>query len=88
MDVEEFFAPERVRRAVAECLGKDPADVGEDDNLMEHGLDSLRMMRLTSLWQGQGVEIPFDALAEAPTVTAWSALLSRHARTTTAARPR
>lgn len=88
MDVEEIFAPERVRRAVAECLGRDPADVGEDDNLIEHGLDSLRMMRLASLWQGQGVEIPFDLLAEAPTVTAWSALLSRHARAATAPRSR
>lgn len=80
MDVEELFAPEPVLRAVADCLGMDPAEVGEDDNLMEHGLDSLRMMTLASRWQGQGVEIPFDVLAEAPTVAAWSALLTRHAR--------
>lgn len=88
MDMEELFAPERVRRAVAECLGKDPADVGEDDNLIEHGLDSLRMMTLASRWHDQGVEIPFDLLAEAPTVTAWSVLLSRYARAATAPRPR
>ena len=86
MDVEELFAPEPVRRAVAECLRMDPAEVGEDDNLMEHGLDSLRMMTLASRWQGQGVEIPFDVLAEAPTVTAWSALLTRHARAAAQAR--
>lgn len=80
VDVDQFFDPEPVRRAVAECLGRDPADVGEDDNLMEHGLDSLRMMALASLWQCQGVEIPFDRLAETPTVAAWSSLLSQCAR--------
>lgn len=64
-----------LRAAVAELLGVEPGAVGDDDNLLELGVDSIKLMALASRWQRYGVEVPFADLAEQPTVAAWSKLL-------------
>ncbi|MCT7660376.1 non-ribosomal peptide synthetase [Mycobacterium deserti] len=65
-----------VRDEVAELLGVSPDDVDPDADLIASGLDSIRMMSLSGRWRKQGIDINFAALAEAPTVAAWTALVA------------
>lgn len=61
---------------VAELLGVSPDEVDPNADLIASGLDSIRMMSLSGRWRKQGIDINFAALAENPTVAAWSALVA------------
>ncbi|MDU7391667.1 isochorismatase [Atlantibacter hermannii] len=52
----------------------------DDENLIDFGLDSVRMMALASRWRQVHPDIDFVMLAKKPTIDAWWALLSRDAR--------
>ncbi len=67
---------EAVRARIAEVLGVSPADIADEDNLLDHGLDSMRVMSLVEGFQSAGVEVSFADLAEHPTVARWAALVS------------
>jgi mycobactin phenyloxazoline synthetase len=67
---------ETVRAEVAELLGVSPDAVDPDADLIASGLDSIRMMSLSGRWRKLGLDINFAALAENPTVAAWSRLLA------------
>ena len=75
---EKRTAP-HVRREVAEMLGVSTDSVDPDADLIASGLDSIRMMSLSGRWRKQGIDINFAALAENPTVAAWSALVAERA---------
>ncbi|MGW1373482.1 phosphopantetheine-binding protein [Streptomyces sp. NPDC002446] len=61
---------------VADCLGEDPADIPLDENLVDYGLDSIRIMTLIERWRSDhGVEAAFVDLAERPAIDAWARLL-------------
>ncbi|WP_017589679.1 non-ribosomal peptide synthetase [Nocardiopsis ganjiahuensis] len=64
---------ETVREQVAEVLGT--RAFTDTDDLFEHGLDSLGMIRLSGAWREKGFDVTFEDLAAVPTVAAWSALL-------------
>ena len=64
---------ETVREQVAEVLGT--KGFTDTDDLFEHGLDSLGMIRLSGAWRENGFDITFEDLSAVPTVAAWSALL-------------
>ena len=49
----------------------------DDENLIDYGLDSVRMMALAARWRKVHGDIDFVMLAKNPTVDAWWALLSR-----------
>lgn len=66
-----------VREEVAELLGVSPDEVDPNADLIASGLDSIRMMSLSGRWRKQGMDINFAALAENPTVAAWSALVAQ-----------
>lgn len=56
----------------------DESDEPEDDeNLIDYGLDSVRMMALASRWRKVHGDIDFVMLAKEPTLDAWWTLLSR-----------
>ncbi|HAZ53485.1 MAG TPA: isochorismatase, partial [Franconibacter helveticus] len=56
----------------------DESDEPEDDeNLIDYGLDSVRMMALAARWRKTHGDIDFVMLAKNPTLDAWWALLSR-----------
>lgn len=78
MGVGETGAPtdRTVREEVAELLGVGPDEVDPNADLIASGLDSIRMMSLSGRWRKQGIDINFAALAENPTVAAWSALVA------------
>ncbi|MFI8949963.1 phosphopantetheine-binding protein [Streptomyces sp. NPDC053750] len=67
---------EKIRADVADCLGEDPADIPVDENLVDHGLDSVRVMALLERWRREhGVTAGFADLAERPAIEAWAPLL-------------
>jgi aryl carrier-like protein len=57
---------EELRAFVGELLGEVP---GEDDDLLEQGMDSIRLMTLADR-----LEVDFADLAERPTLRAWGEL--------------
>ncbi|QSQ26364.1 isochorismatase family protein [Pyxidicoccus parkwayensis] len=67
----------KLRTDVAELLQVSPADLLDDENLLERGLDSIRIMSLVERWRSAGTEVTFVELAERPSLTDWYALLSR-----------
>ncbi|MBY8880278.1 phosphopantetheine-binding protein [Actinacidiphila acidipaludis] len=76
---------DEVRGAVAAVLRVAPSLIGDDTNLVDLGLDSLRMMRLTGRWRRGGRKADFHVLTAEPTVRAWARHLNDQAVTTTAA---
>jgi aryl carrier-like protein len=64
---------EQIRIDVADCLGEDPADIPLDENLVDYGLDSVRVMALLERWRrDHGVTADFADLAERPAIEAWA----------------
>ncbi|AKL13110.1 TPA: isochorismatase [Kluyvera intermedia] len=51
----------------------------DDENLIDYGLDSVRMMALAARWRKVHGDIDFVMLAKNPTIDAWWTLLSREA---------
>jgi bifunctional isochorismate lyase/aryl carrier protein len=81
MTMTELLTLDRVRADVAELLYQDPAEIADTADLVESGLDSIRIMTLVERWRTDaGVRISFVELAESPTVAAWWTLLSAHLR--------
>ncbi|WP_243711143.1 amino acid adenylation domain-containing protein [Actinomadura sp. KC216] len=75
---------EDLHAALEEVLGE-PA--GADDNLIELGMDSIRLMQLTGRLRRRGVEIRFAELAERPTLAGWWALLAEKGQVEASAGP-
>ena len=67
---------EQVRQDVAELLQASATEMEEEENLLDRGLDSIRLMSLVERWRRTGAEISFVTLAEKPTLNAWYALLA------------
>lgn len=67
---------ERIRRDVAELLADD-LPLADEENLLDRGLDSIRMMTLVERWSGAGAEVTFPDLAEHPTIAGWWELLKK-----------
>ncbi|SEN20065.1 phosphopantetheine-binding protein [Actinacidiphila rubida] len=63
---------DEVRNTVAAVLKVAPGRIGDDTDLVELGLDSLRMMRLTGRWRRSGLTVDFPTLTAEPTVRAWA----------------
>ncbi|MFI6348281.1 phosphopantetheine-binding protein [Streptomyces sp. NPDC050560] len=67
---------DQIRRDVADSLGEDPRDIPVDENLVDYGLDSVRIMALLERWRrDHGVAAAFVDLAERPALDAWAPLL-------------
>ena len=64
-----------VRQKVAEALGISESEIGDADDLIELGLDSIRIMKIAGGWRKQGHRLNFAQLAAEPTVAAWAARL-------------
>lgn len=75
MPTEEPLTVDSIRSDVADILGRSAAAIGDDDNLLVAGLDSIRLMTLSARWREAGSEVSFADLARKPTVRRWSELL-------------
>lgn len=67
---------ELMRQAIAAELGLPAEKVGNDDDLIRCGIDSIGIMRLANVWRRSGVEIKFAALIQQPNLAAWWELAS------------
>ncbi|KAF1016856.1 MAG: Vibriobactin-specific isochorismatase [Stenotrophomonas maltophilia] len=62
---------EQMRADVARMLDCTPDQIGDDDNLMDLDLDSMRMLGLVLAWSNAGVPLEFAQLAEYSTLRGW-----------------
>ncbi len=65
-----------LRQQILLLLDEDSEDMGNDENLIDYGLDSVRIMELATRWRKIRGDIDFIALARNPTIDSWWALLS------------
>lgn len=68
---------ELVKDEVAKLLGE-KIEFTEEDNLIELGLNSLQIMRLTNKWRRYKVKITFAELISGPTLKNWWKLISKN----------
>lgn len=73
--VSPCFDEESIRFAIQDIL-KGSVDFGATENLISLGLDSLKIMRLATLWRKEGAAVDFASLMESPTLEAWVNLLN------------
>lgn len=72
--------PEALRTLVARLLGVNATELDPQDNLLDWGLDSIRIMSLLERFRRAGCELSFTTLAEQATLAAWWALLQAPTR--------
>lgn len=58
-------------REVAAMIEMPASDLHLDDNLIDMGLDSIRLMSLVTRWRQQGLSPEFTRLAERPAIRDW-----------------
>jgi bifunctional isochorismate lyase/aryl carrier protein len=69
------IAPEK---HVADLLDVPADQLGDEANLLDHGLDSIRMISIVDELRAAGVEVNSADLVEQPTLTHWRTVLSGH----------
>lgn len=67
---------EDLQAQIAEVLGEPTDSFGPDDDLIDVGLDSIRLMSLVERWRSGGVRLGFVELADQPTVNGWWSLIN------------
>ncbi|MFJ7747569.1 isochorismatase family protein [Peribacillus sp. NPDC097295] len=68
---------DELRMLIFELLGEDPSEgLDDSEDLVDRGMDSIRMMSLVEILRGKGAEINFMQMAENPTIADWWNLLS------------
>ncbi|MFW5419112.1 acyl carrier protein [Nocardiopsis sp. CNT-189] len=70
------LTPERIRADVERILGEQPGTVPGTENLLDLGMDSIRLMSLVESWRTAGAQTDFIELAEEPSIDAWTRLLA------------
>lgn len=68
----DVLSKEGLRRILLASLDEVP---GDDDNLLDFGLDSIAVMQVVDRWKAAGVEVGFAELAAQPSVNGWWALI-------------
>ena len=76
IDQSSEFTYERIRSDVAELLAAPVSVIRAEDNLIDMGLDSIRIMTLVERWRSAGVDVNFMDLTPSPCLTAWWDVLS------------
>jgi len=67
----EALTLERMRADVARMLREDPAEIGLDDNLMDWGLDSMRLLNLVLGWNEAGLQLDMSEIGAKTTLNGW-----------------
>ncbi|RMX07850.1 phosphopantetheine-binding protein [Corticibacter populi] len=61
----------RMRADIARMVHEQPEDIGLDDNLIDLGLDSMRVLNLLVSWNETGIGLDFSEIAEHTTLQGW-----------------
>ena len=69
---------ERMRADAAALLREEPEAIGLDDNLMDWGLDSLRLLGLIIGWNEAGLDIDIMELGAETTLNGWWRIIEQH----------
>jgi bifunctional isochorismate lyase/aryl carrier protein len=72
---------ESLLHQVAETMDESASSLTLSDNLIEKGLDSIRIMSLVEKWRQEGATVTFTDLAEQPTLDQWWNLLTATSET-------
>ncbi|MER6528578.1 amino acid adenylation domain-containing protein [Streptomyces sp. NPDC001508] len=67
---------DELRRRIARKLHLDPSEIGDDDDLVGLGLDSVTTMAMVGAWRGAGLAATYHEFTESPTVSDWWDLLA------------
>lgn len=67
---------QQLRALVLPLLDDDADDLDDSENLIDYGLDSVRMMELAARWRQVHSDIDFVTLAKNPSINGWWSLLS------------
>ncbi|MEM7416852.1 MAG: phosphopantetheine-binding protein [Gemmatimonadota bacterium] len=74
---DSVFTIERMRQDIADILEVSVESIEDGVNLVDLGLDSMRIMELADRWSdAAGGFVDFASLAEHPEVTRWWSLIS------------
>lgn len=65
------FTLERLRADVARMLREEPEAIGLDDNLMDWGLDSMRLLDLFMTWNADGLGVDVMDIAHETSLNGW-----------------
>lgn len=72
------FTLERMRADVARVIGEAPEEIGLDDNLMDWGLDSMRLLTLVIDWNQAGLALDISELGQHTSLNGWWTLVQKH----------
>lgn len=72
----QYLTLQLVRQQVSELLDEKLSDIDDNEDLIDKGLDSIRIMSLVEKWRSIGVDITFMKLVKRPTISNWWSLLS------------
>jgi aryl carrier-like protein len=75
--VTQALTLEQMRADIARIIEADLDEVGDDENLMDLGLDSMRMLGLVVKWGQSGIKLEFSDLAEYLTLGEWWVVIQR-----------
>lgn len=67
----------QMRIDIARLVNEAPEELADDDNLLDWGLDSMRIFNVSVAWNKTGLELRFAELAESPTLADWWHLVQR-----------
>ncbi|OBK21740.1 non-ribosomal peptide synthetase [Mycobacterium asiaticum] len=76
MSTKDWISRDEIRTAIAAQLGCPVDEVADQDDLIQLGLNSIRMMAMAGGWRKRGAAITFADLAANPTVDSWHVLLT------------
>lgn len=71
-----FLTADELLREVAAILELPVSEVTAEDDLIDLGMDSVRLMTLVQRWQDRGVAVEFADLAERTELAAWIELVA------------
>lgn len=74
---QERLTLERMRADIARMVHEQPEDIALDDNLMDLGLDSMRVLNLLLAWNETGIGLDFSEIAEHTTLGGWWDVVQR-----------
>ena len=73
----QALSREWLTQELLQCIDEDADDLDADDNLIDYGLDSVRVMGLIGKWEKLGINVQFEELAREPSINGWWALIQQ-----------